>query len=268
MDKQTMHEFLNQKIGKPVSSFTLLTNFGASISERFVYTTELSRILLVGEPRVFEDVRYIPVLDSLMGLVAPFYGWFFYNRFENFIKSGEKSSQGQLQDAIEDAIVLTSYNTSAYSVSKLLDYLSKALQGKIGYIKEQITYDSKWDHKSVSALKKWGALAAFFTVFLVVMNKYIVDNDVERIEGFIGIATSIATLGLLPALYQVFKNCYKVLTINPNVNIGDLAKYEELLLFVQKLKDQLKTNGFISFTFQNGHTATIANDIVNTLRIS
>lgn len=113
-----------------------------------------------------------------------------------------------------------------------------------------------------------GALAAGFTVFVVVMNKYIVDNNVERIEGLTAIATSIATLGLLPALYQVLKNCYKILTINPNANDEVLGKYEELLFFVQKLKEQLKTNGFIVFTLRNGHTATIANDMFNTLKIS
>ena len=169
MNNQT----IDQKLGKPVSRFVVLTNFGASISERFVYTTELSRILLVGEPRVFETVRHIPVIDSLMGLVAQFNGWFFYNRFEKFIKNGEKCSQGQLQEAIEDAVILTTYNTNAYSVSRLLDYLSEALQSKIGYIKEQIKYDSKCDHKSFSALKKWCALAVIQTTFVVVMNEYI-----------------------------------------------------------------------------------------------
>jgi len=268
MNKQTIHEFLNQKLGKPVSGFVLLSYYGDRIVERFVYTTELSRILLVGEPRVFESVRGIPVIDSLMGLAVLFYRWFFYNRFEKFIKNSEKCSQAQLQEAIEDAVILTTYNTNAYSVSKLLNYLSEALQGKIGYIKEQIKYDSKWDHKSSSALKKWGALAAGFTVFVVVMNKYLGDNNIERIEGLTAIATSIATLGLLPAWYQVLKNCYKILTTNPNANDENLCKYEELLFFVQELKEQLKTNGFIVFTLRNGHTATIPNDWFNTVKFS
>lgn len=261
MNNQT----IDQKLGKPVSSFVVLTNFGASISEKFVYTTEVSRILLVGEPRVFETLRCIPGMCSLMGLVAKFNGWFFYNRFEKFIRNSEKCSQGQLQEAIEDAVVLTTYNTNAYSVSRLLNYLSEGLKGEIGYIKEQIKYDSKWDHKSSRSLKKWGALAVGLMAFIFVNESigYIGGSAsaIEYIRGF-------AAMGLILASYQTVKNCYKVLTINPNANDETLGKCEELLLFVQKLKEQLKANGFIAFTLRNGHTATITNDMFNTLKIS
>ncbi len=261
MNNQT----IDQKLGKPVSSFVVLTNFGTSISEKFVYTTEVSRILLVGEPRVFETLRFIPGICALMGLVAQFNGWFFYNRFEKFIRNSEKCSQGQLQEAIEDAVVLTTYNTNAYSVSRLLNYLSEALKGEIGYIKEQIKYDSKWDHKSSRALKKWGALAAGLMAFIFVNQCIGCIGDsastIEYIRGF-------AAMGLILASYQTVKNCYKVLTTNSNTSNEHLGKYEELLLFVQELKEQLKTNGFIAVTLRNGHTATIANDMFNTVKIS
>ena len=60
----------------------------------------------------------------------------------------------------------------------------------------------------------------------------------------------------------------KIRKRNPNANDETLGKCEELLLFVQKLKEQLKANGFIAFTLRNGHTATITNDMFNTLKIS
>ena len=259
---------IDKKLGKSVSSFIEMTNF--IVTEKFVYTTELSRILLVGEPRGFGTIRYIPLINVVM--TGPllifntlFNNRFFTGRFEKFIKNSEKYSQAQLQEAIEDAVVLTTYNTNAFSVSRLLDYLSNALESKVGYIKEQIKYDSKWDHKSFSALKKWGALAAGLMAFILV-NQGIgciggSASTIENIRGF-------AALGLIFASYQTVKNCYKILTINPNANAEALGKYEELLLFVQKLKEQLKINGFIAFTFRNGHTATIANDMFNTVKIS
>lgn len=167
MNKQTIHEFLNQKLGKPVFSFIEITDF--ILSERFVYTTELSRILLVGEPRVFETIRCIPLINLVMQgplfiFNTLFNNRFFTGRFEKFIKNSDKYSQAQLQEAIEDVVVLTTYNTNAFSVSRLLDYLSNALESKIGYIKEQIKYDSKWDHKSFRALKNGRTGCWFYSV--------------------------------------------------------------------------------------------------------
>jgi hypothetical protein len=184
MNNQT----IDKKLGKPVSSFVRTSDFIAT--DTFYYTTELSRILLVGEPRVFETVRGIPLINVIMIAAPLFNNRLFDNRFKKFIKNGEKHSQSQLQEAIEDAVVLTTCNTNAYSVSKLLDYLSEALQSKIGYIKDQIKSDENLD------------------------------------------------------------------------------KYEELLSYVQKLKEQLKTNGSITLTLRNGNTATVNNDMFNTVRFS
>ena len=184
MNNQT----IDKKMGKPVSSFIQTLNYVPT--ETFYYTTELSRILLVGEPRVFETVRAIPLINVIMIAAPLFNNRLFDNRFKKFIKNGEKCSQSQLQEAIEDAVVLTTYNTNAYSVSTLLDYLSQALQSKVGYIKDQIKCDENLD------------------------------------------------------------------------------KYEELLSFVQKLKEQLKTNGSITLTLRDGNTATINNDMFNTVRFS
>jgi hypothetical protein len=256
MDNQT----LDKKLGKPVSSFVRMLDL--TITDQFKYTTELSRILLVGEPRAFETVRTTPLIKDLIVVAQLFNYLFFANRFEKFIKTGEKCSKSQLQEAIKDAAILTTYNTNAYSANKLLDYLSKALQSKIGYIKDQIKHDSKWDQKSFSSLKKSGALALGLTAFVVITNKYIGDPNIESKVSSLEFLSAIATLGLLPVSYQVLKNCYKVLTINPNASTENLDKYEELLSFVQKLKEQLETNGFINFELNNGRTATLKDNKV------
>lgn len=253
------NQTIDKKLGKPVSSFIVTLNFVKT--DQFCYTTELSRILLVGEPRVFETVRASQLI-YFMSLAAPLFdNRLFANRFEKFIKNGEKCSQSQLQEAIEDAVALTAYNTNAYSVSKLLDYLSEALQSKIGPIKDQVKHDSKWDQKSFSSLKKWGALAVGLTAFVVITNKYIGDNTIENSVSNLEGLNAIAVLSLLPVSYQVLKNCYKILTINPHESNQNLGKYEELLSFVQELKEQLKTNGFIALTLHNGNTVTINNDM-------
>jgi len=264
--KNMNNQTIDKKLGKPVSSFVRTADFIAT--DKFYYTTELSRILLVGEPRVFETVRGIPLINLMMTAAPLFNNRLFDNRFEKFIKNGEKYSQSQLQEAIEDAIILTTYNTNAYSVSTLLDYLSEALQSKIGYIKDQIKHDYKWDQKSFSSLKKSGALAVGLTAFVVITNKYIGDNNIGNKVFTIEFLNAIATLGLFPVSYQVLKNCYKILTTNPRASDENLDKYEELLSFVQKLKEQLKTNGSITLTLRNGNTATINNDMFNTVRFS
>jgi len=176
MDDQTIGE----KLGKPVHTFIETLN-GAKV-EQFCHTTELSRILLVGEPRFFEYVRHLPIIN-VISLLGPL----FDNRFKNFIKNVEKSSQRQLQEAIEDAIALRLYNTKAYSVGKLLNYLVEALQNKIAYIRD--------------------------------------------------------------------KN-----SLSPNAYNQYLDKYEELLAFVQKLKEELETNGSITLELANGRTATFKDD--------
>lgn len=243
---KNMHDRkIDENLGKPVFSFVERLN-GVTV-EQFCYTTELSRILLVGEHRVFEFVRHLPIIN-VISLAGPL----FDNRFENFIKNVEKSSQRQLQEAIEDAILLSPYNTKAYSVNKLLNYLVETLQNKIVYIKDQIKHDFKWDQKSFSSMKKSVALAVGLMAFVLYC-----DNNIENKVSSLEFLNAVATLGLLPVSYQVMKNCYKILTINPNACNQYLDKYEELLAFVQKLKAQLETNGFITFKLTNGRIATL-----------
>ena len=158
-----------------------------------------------------------------------------------------------MQEVIEDAIVLTAYNTNAYSVNKLLDYLAKALQGKVSYIKNQIKHDSKWDQRSKRSLKKSGAWVAGLMAACIISNKY----NAENING-------IAALGLIAVSCSMLKNSYKFLTVSPNASNDNLDKYEELLSFVQKLKEQLETDGSIAITLRNGNTATIKDHRFNT----
>jgi len=262
MNNQT----IGKKLGKPVSIFIKMSDFIPT--DEFCYTTELSRILLVGEPRVFETVRGLPLINLTM-LAAPlFNNRFVDGRFNNFIKKGEKFSQKELQEAIEDAIVLTTRNTNAYSVSKLLDYLAKALQGKISYIKDQIKHDFKWDQKSFRSMKKSVAWAASLMAVVVITNKYIGDNNIGNKVSNVEFLNAVTTLGLLPVSCLVLKNCYKMLTINPNACNQYLDKYEGLLAFVQKLKAQLETDGFLVFKLRNGSIATVKNDVFNTVIFS
>lgn len=251
---------IGQKLGKPVSSFVEMSDF--ITVQQFCYTTELSRILLVGEPRVLGLVRCLPLVNNVINPVINlvsliFNNRFVNNRFETFINNAEEFSQIQLQEAIEDAILLSTYNTEAYSASKLLNYLVEALQEKVVCIKDQIKHDFKWDQKSFRSIKKSGAWAIGLIAFVVITNKYIGDTNIEnKVSNLEGI-NAIAFLGLFPVLYQVLKNCYKTLTINPNAYNQYLDKYEELLAFVQELKAQLETNGFIDFKLTNGCIATL-----------
>jgi len=238
---------IEENLGKPVHTF--VETLDGVIVEQFCHTTELSRILLVGEPRVFETVRHLPLISGI-SLAGPI----FDNRFEDFIKNVEKSSQRQLQEAIEDALLLSTYNTKAYSVSALLNYLIEALQKKIVYINAQIKHDYKWDQKSFSSMKKSGALAVGLEAFIVLINKYAIIEDRASNLNFL---KAMASLSLLPVSYYVLKNGYKLLTINPNASTQYLDKYEGLLAFVQKLKAQLETNGFITFQLANGRIATV-----------
>lgn len=234
---------IDKSLGKPVFSFVKMLN--GAIQDRWFYTTELSRILLVGEHRVFEAVRYVPVID-VISLAGPLCD----NRFENFIKNVGQSSQEQLQEAIKDAILLSPYSTKAYSVSPLLDYLVEALQNEIMYTRDQIKHDFKWDQKSFYYMKKSVALTFGLMAFVAIAKKY---NELKYLH-------AIATLGLFPASYGALKGCYNVLATDPNACNQHVEKYEELLAFVQKLKAQLKENGFITFKLANGCTATLKDD--------
>ena len=256
------NQTIGEALGKRVFVFVEMSDLIQV--EKFSYTTELCRMLVVGEHRVFESLRCLPMINSVInpviGLVTPL----FDNRFENFIENIERFSQRELQEAIEDAILLSPYfyNTKAYSASKLLNFLSKALQDKIAYIKDQIKHDFKWDQKTFSSLKKSSAWAIGLTL-VVITNKYIDKTNIgNKASNLVEFLNAIATLGLLPVSYQILKNCYKILTIRPNACNQDLYKYEELLAFVQKLKAQLETDGFIAFELKNGRIATLKDNMV------
>ena len=69
-------EQLKRGLRIPVSSFVHTVDF--HVMDQWYYTTELSRILLVGEHRFFEHVRYVPAIGGLLSLPGPL----FDNRFE------------------------------------------------------------------------------------------------------------------------------------------------------------------------------------------
>lgn len=242
---------IEQDLGKRIFSFMHLGG-----GTEWYYTTELSRVLLVGEPRVFHAIRYFPVI-GFMGGVGPL----FDNRFEDFIKKIEQSSEKKLQEAIKDAILLSPYSTKAYSANRLLDYLAEALQNKIVHVKNQIDSDYTWDQESLSYMKKSVLLALGLTACIAITNQYIDNNNGENSVSYYSKSLNdMAILGLFPASYKVLKGCYKVLTTDPNACNQHLEKYEKLLAFVQKLKAQLEENGSITFTLANGRRATLKNN--------
>lgn len=228
-----------ENLGKTVCTYVKMEN--GFVVEELYYTSELSKILLFGEHKVF-GISFLPII--------------FDNRFENFIKTVGGSSQSQLQEAIEDAILLSSYNIRAYSVSKLLNYLVEVLQNKILYIKDQIKHNFKWDPKSFSSMKKSVAWAAGLIAYMVITEKYRDKNFNNKIA-VLGILDVVVGLGLFPVSYMVVKNGYNLLTINPNACHQYLNKYEELLAFVLRLKAQLEADGFITIKLTNGRIATV-----------
>lgn len=229
-------EQLEIKLGKPVYRFVQPLDYTLIIDDYefrdyCLYTTELSKILLVGE-----------------------------NRFDDFIESIGKSSQKQLREAIQDTLLLTGGSSKAYSMSKLLYYLEDILQRKIDFIENQIKFDYTYDQESVFAAQKSFTVAVALIVFASVAQAYIPSDaknsnntNVSNAEGLY----SLAILGLIPALYIVLKNSYEVLTKNPRAHNQYLKEYQDLLEFVQNLIFELKEKSCISFTLDNGNLANI-----------
>lgn len=246
-----------KKVGKKLFSFGHAIN--GAVVDRWYYTTELSRILIVGEPRMFESVRGWPIISGVY-----LFGPLFDNRFDDFIENAKQFSQQKLEEAVQDAILLSPYSSKGYSVNKLLDYLIEALQHKVADIKEQVEHNYKWHQKSYSNLKKSVAVLVGLIATVAITSKNITHNDknkknkVSNLE-FLSI---IATFGCIPASYKVLKGCYKVVTIDPNASNQYLKKYEELLIFLQKIKLQLETSGCITFKLESGYTATIKDNQV------
>lgn len=249
-------EQLEEKLGKPVYNFVHLIDF--SVADEWLYTTELSKILLVGEGPIIEFSRCLPIVGSC---IVPLFGRIYSNcdnRFENFVENIGKVSQQKLREAIQDTLLLTGGSTKAYSMSKLLHNLEDTLQSKIGLIQDQIKFDFKYDQESLYSMQQSLAYAAGLIVAISLTNTYInhVDKNVDNKTSFVEFLNSIAVLGLLPVSYQIFKNSYDVLTKDPHVLNQYLKEYQDLLEFVQNLNSQLKTDGCITFKLDNGNIAT------------
>lgn len=260
---------LDNNMGKPVYSFVERLN--GLMVDQWYYTTELSRILLVGEPQFFESVRYSPI--SFVSIAGPF----FDNRFEDFIVNVKQYSLSELQEAIKDAILLTPYSTKAYSVKKLLDYLIAVLQHKIAVVENQIKHNFKWDQESLCYMKKSIAWLAVLATIAVATNTYNQGDDAKikgmmpnpnndkQIKGEVSnleFVHSVAVLGCIPASLAALKGSYKVLTIDPKACNPYLEQYKELLTFVKNLKSQLEANGCITFQLDNGRIATIKQELI------
>lgn len=251
-------EQLENYFGKPVFSYQHIVDF--TVVDQWLYTTELSKILLVGDNSLLDFMKVIPAVGSIFMLTELiFKNRFSDTRIESFIKNVGKSSQQELQEAIQDAILLSSASTQAYSTHKLLDYLIEALENKINIIKDQLKHDSKYDQKSLYSMKKSLVLAVGLIAIVAVTNTYCSGDDKNEKETVSNVEAlnACAGLSLFPVLYKVLKDCYKVLTIDPNVYNKYLDEFEKLLTFVQELKTNLKTNGAISFKLANGRIATL-----------
>jgi|GEM_PF-1504594 len=251
-------EQLENYFGRPVFSYVHLVDF--NVVDQWLYTTELSKILLVGDNLVFDSMKEIPVAGSVLRLIEPTYkNRFCDTRFESFIKNVEKSSQQELQEAIGDAILLSSASTQAYSAPQLLDYLIKALQNKIIVIKNQIKHDFKYDQKSLQSMKKSVVSVIVLMACVAITNKYCSsdDNTVNKTVSNATALNSLAFLCLLPASYKLLKDCYALLMIDPNAYNQYLDEYQKLLIFVKKLKIELKNTRALSFKLATGCIATL-----------
>jgi len=251
-------EQIENKLGKPVNSFVLQVDF--HVTDHWFYTTELSKILLVGEGPVIEICRRVPffgasLVPSILTIISPVID----NRFEDFVENVGKFSQRKLREAIQDTLILTGGSSKAYSMSSLLYYLQDALQTKIDLIENQITFDFRYDQESFYSMQKSVALVASLIAFISVANRYITCDDqkigskVSHLEGL----HALASLSLIPISYTVLKNSYKVFTKDPNARNQYLHEYKDLLDFVQNLNFQLQTDGCIVFTLDNGNVATV-----------
>jgi len=251
-------EQLENYFGRPVSSYQHLVDF--IVVDEWLYTTDLSKILLVGDNVIFDSMKEIPVAGAVLRLIEPIYkNRFCDTRFENFIKNVEKSSQQELQDAIRDAILLSSASTQAYATPQLLDYLIAALQNKIIVIKNQMKHDFKYDQKSLLSMKKSAVSVIVLMACVAITNKNCSsdDNTVNKTVSNATALNSLAFLCLLPASYKLLKDCYAVLMIDPNAYNQYLDEYQKLLIFVKKLKIELKNTGALSFKLATGCKATV-----------
>jgi len=247
-------EQLENYLGKPISSYVHLVNF--NVTNQWLYTTQLSKILLVGDSSLFEFIESLPEVSFLAEIVN---NRFSDTRFESFIKNVGTSSQQELQEAITDAILLSTASTQSYSTHKLLDCLIELLQNKIIIINNQIKHNFKYDQKSLHSMQKSLAWTAVLIASIALTHTYCScdDKKAQKTVSNKEALHAFSVLLLLPASYKALKSCYKVLTTDPNAYNKHLEEFKRLLTFVQKLKTDLKKNGAISFRLANGHIATV-----------
>lgn len=242
---QNIHDKqLDKNLGKRISSFT------SSLGDSFYYTTKLSRILLVGEHRAFESVQWLPVINSLSILGPLFHNRLYNSRFDKFITHVEKSSQNSLKEAIKDAVLLAPYNSKAYWADDLLDYLVEVLEKKIAEIAD-INDGCVFDPRSLHCMKKYMVVTA-----LLMGVSYMTDSPDSK-NSNLEFINSLSSLGLIPSSYKLLKSSYNTITIYPQHKKKYLNKYEELLSYVQALKQELAINGCVVFELSNGLTAIL-----------
>ncbi len=238
---------LDKKLGKKVFSF--IQGLNGAVTDKWFYTSELSRILLVGEPKIFESIRWYPIIDAFC-IMGPL----FDNRFDAFVKNVKQYSQQELEEAIQDALLLFQYSSKGYTPNKLLDHLIEDLQNTIKHIEHNYV----WDQKSCSSLKKSASWLVGLIAVIAITNRYAVHNNKITSKAVaLESCNNLATLSCIPLSYKLLQDSYNVLTIDPHVDNQYLHRYEALLLFVQRLKLELSTNGCITFKLASGCVATI-----------
>lgn len=249
--EQNMHnKDLDKKLGKHIFSF--VEKWNGNLIHRWYYTTELSRILLVGEPKIFESIKWYPIIDVFSEI-----GPLFDNRFNDFIKQVKQYSEQELEEAIQDALLLSQYSTKGYKPNKLLDHLIATLKFTIN----QIEHNYRWDQQSCSDLKKSAIWLVSLIAIIALTNKSTTyNNQITNKTIILELINDAAILGSIPLSYKILQNSYKILTTDPSMDNQYLHKYEELLLFVQKLQLELSTNDCITIKLASGYVATINDD--------
>lgn len=266
----TSEEFakqLGKMLTKPVSYFIFIVDY--QIEDRYYYTTELSKLLLGGNSKIIESGKSMPIIWPVFSLASvATYVWdeLFDTRLAAFMKKIEECSQQELQEAIKDALLLSKYSNHGYFPSCLLNYLVEKLQNRVFFVREQVKYNFTYDQESYRYMTRSLPWAIGFLAVVAIASRY----DTREVKSFSDFETmekqemspslflgSIAMLGAVPTLFKTLKGAYKVLTTDPNAYNQYLEKYEQLLAFVQNLKNELDVVGFITFKLPSGYTATV-----------
>lgn len=249
-------EQLENYFERPVFSYTHMIDF--HVVDQWLYTTELSKTLLVGGSTFFHVMRDVPGIGILSSAVEPIFdNRFSDTRFESFIENVGKFSQQELQEAIQDAILLSSASTRSYTTPELLNYVIAALEDKIDLIENQIRHDFKYDQKLLLSIKKSCAVLVGLIAIVATTSKICSCDHIKKNTAVaLGRVKTFAGLCLLPASYKVLSS-YNVLTKSPNAYNRHLNEFKELLTFVLNLQKDLKETGTIRFTLANQRIATV-----------